>query len=317
MRFYITIDTEEDSWGVYDKECNSVENVCKLYQLQELFDEFNATPTYLVNYPVITNDISRDIIKQLHSKGNCEIGMHCHPWNTPPFDDSLDKYETMLCNLPYDLQQNKLKTLHNEISSLIGEEPISFRAGRWGFGPTVAQCIFKLGYKIDTSITPFVEWKEEKGPDFTQAPFHSYRFDPDNVLVEKTDGSMLEVPPTINFIQNNYKLCHKVRSKIISSSLSKYHLLGLLSRLGLLNFYWLSPELASGNQMVNIVKNALKKDRPYVNMSFHSTTLLPGKTPYVRNEQDLTNFLNSIRIVLQFAKDNNLQFNKLREALVF
>jgi hypothetical protein len=50
-------------------------------------------------------------------------------------------------------------------------------------------------------------------------------------------------------------------------------------------------------------------------MSFHSTTLLPGKSPYVRSEADLDTFLASIEMVLKFAANAGFVFSPLAAAL--
>ena len=112
IEFIITIDTEEDQWDNYQTESNTVENINKLLFLQKIFDRYNAIPTYLINWPVITNPKSSQIIKKLCNESNCEIGTHCHPWNTPPFDEEINEKNSMMCNLPYELIEQKMGRLH-------------------------------------------------------------------------------------------------------------------------------------------------------------------------------------------------------------
>ena len=145
VKVYITIDTEEDQWGEYAATGASVENVTRIPMLQQLFDRFGAIPTYLINYPVVMDERACNIIKAIYHAGRCGIGTHCHPWNTPPFREEINEYNSMLCNLPYELISDKMRTLHEAIVSFIGVTPISFRAGRWGFGETVARCIQRIG----------------------------------------------------------------------------------------------------------------------------------------------------------------------------
>ena len=49
-------------------------------------------------------------------------------------------------------------------------------------------------------------------------------------------------------------------------------------------------------------------------MSFHSTTLLPGKSPFVRNQQELELFLTNIEEFLLFAANEGMSFHRLSEA---
>ena len=245
IKLFITIDTEEDLWDKYQNVDNPVNNIERIPILQDLFDRFGAIPTYFINYPVVTNQRARHILKKIFIDGHCEIGTHCHPWNTPPFDETINKQNSMLCNLPYDLVHKKLETLHNTIVDLMGINPICFRAGRWGFGTYCAKVIYILGYRVDSSVTPFMNWNNHFGPDFSDAPTSIYRFDVEEILSENSEGSLLEVPPTVGFLQKNFRRCGQLRHLIIKTQLSRLHLFAILDRLRLLNRRWLSPELST------------------------------------------------------------------------
>ena len=108
MKLIITIDTEEDDWGRYDPDGHSLKNIQRIPPLQSIFDELGFRPTYLLSYPVATDDGSISILKEMADGKRCEIGTHCHPWNTPPFNGIP---ESMICNLPADLQRKKISTL--------------------------------------------------------------------------------------------------------------------------------------------------------------------------------------------------------------
>ena len=171
INVYITIDTEEDAWGEYLQNPNApVDNVYYLPVLQKLLDKYGAMPTYLINYPVVSNGKARRILRKILEKGRCEIGTHCHPWNTPPFEEGIGRHKMALCDLPNELLIKKMEELHKTIIERLKVVPLSFRAGKWCFGTSVAQCIYDLGYIIDTSVSPFVDWTDEEGPDFSNAP---------------------------------------------------------------------------------------------------------------------------------------------------
>jgi len=91
MKLIITIDTEEDSWNRYSRTENPCNNIEQLVPLQELIDSYNVIPTYLLTLPVVNDKRSQSILKKIVSEGKCEIGTHCHPWNTPPFTENLIK----------------------------------------------------------------------------------------------------------------------------------------------------------------------------------------------------------------------------------
>ena len=313
-KVFITIDTEEDFWDDYRSIDNTVNNIDRIPVVQELFDRYGAVPTYLVTYPVLVNDHAVRIIQKINERGRCEIGSHCHPWNTPPFEKEINSHNVILCNLPYDLQCRKINTLHEKMVERFGFSPRCFRAGRWGFGPTVAKCIHSLGYVIDTSVTPFWDWTGNHGPDFSEAPTFSYRFGPNDILTEDPDGCLLEVPPTIGFLQKNFERCARIRKMILESPFAKLRLLGVLAKLRILNLQWLTPELFNGSDMVSLSKTFIQKGHTFLNMTFHSVSLLPGRSGYIHDEYDFQRFLKDIEIFLQFAVDSGLEFSPLSKA---
>ena len=315
VNLVITIDTEEDCWNNYDRQCNPVENIKQIPMLQKIFNRYGALPTYLISYPVATHKNSSRILRQIFDSGQCEIGTHCHPWNTPPFEERISIRNSMLCNLPAELQYRKLETLHRTIGEQFGLEPTSFRTGRWGFNSHVARAIYQLGYRVDSSITPLVDWTTHHGLDFSHAPLFPYRFDPDDILHEKKEGTLLEIPPSIGFLQTNMERCRKLRRLILNTPLYRFHLLGILDTLGLLNRRWLSPEHSTVEEMITLSKALIKNGHTVLNLSFHSTTLLPGKTPFVRTMQDLSIFLKKIERFIQFAAGNNWKFSVLSRVL--
>lgn len=315
VKIFITIDTEEDDWGDNKPGGHAFENLTRIRLVQDIFDRYGAIPTYLVTYPVTQNESGKSILLDILESGKAEIGVHCHPWNTPPFEEETNEENSMLCNLPYGLIGKKLEILHHAITKNFKVEPLCFRAGRWAFGPSVARCIREIGYKIDTSITPFFNWSNEGGPDFSDASPFPYWFDPDDVLSENSRGHILEVPVTIGFLQKDFKRCARVRKYILNGPFSQFHFLGCLDRLKILNLRWLSPELNNGEEMIRLAKTFIRLGRSSLNMCFHSTSLLPGRSPFVRNDQQLGTFLNNVEMFLRFAVARGMSFRPLSAAL--
>ena len=151
MQMMVTIDTEEDDWGQYNQKNVTMSNIKEIVALQALFDKYAVRPTYLVTYAVATNPEATQILKRISADGRCEIGGHCHPWNTPPLDELRTPYNSMLCNLDPDLQLRKLHTLTRTIEERFGSAPVSFRTGRWGFSQEVAHNLIRCGQWIDAN----------------------------------------------------------------------------------------------------------------------------------------------------------------------
>jgi len=315
VKIFITIDTEEDEWGRFTNTTGTVENINQLYMLQNLFNKYGAIPTYLINYPVASTRSSIKVLSSFLNEGVCEVGMHCHPWNSPPFKEELNSQNSMMCNLPNDLLHEKMSNVHEAIKSNFGISPVSFRAGRWGFSENVARCLIDLEYKVDSSISPFMDWTPYHGKNFRHASTHPYYFNSENIFTPKSDAQLLEVPPTVGYAQPNFPLCDYIQNNLRKTPLSKLRLLGILNRLKLLNFHWLSPEFSTGEEMVRLTKRFVKSGHKFINMSFHSTSLLPGKSPFVRNEADLNLFLAKIEVFLKYAVENDFEFLPLAESM--
>ena len=314
MKLIITIDTEEDNWGEYRPSGHTMENIRKIPALQDIFDAFGVKPTYLVTYSVAKDRKAVSVLKAILDEGRCEIGTHCHPWHTPPFEEMPNERTSMLCNLPGDLQYRKLRNLHNTLISKFNIMPSSFRAGRWGYSRDVAANIHRLGYKVDSSITPYTDWSNYYGPDFTKFSSKPFRFSPGDILRETAGGGLVEVPATIGFLQQNFALCSTVLSAARRFPMKYLRTAGILCRLSLVNKVWLSPEVSDSAAMIKLARRMMQNRYRILNLVFHSTTLTAGATPFVRTREDERRFLEDIRDFLSFARDNGIGSIKLSEA---
>ena len=315
MKLVITIDTEEDNWGNYTPKNYTLENINQIPKLQELFDAFDALPTYLITYSVATDARAISILRPISEKGRCEIGMHCHPWHTPPFEEENTEENSMLCNLPGDLQFRKIERLHGTIIKSFGITPTSFRAGRWGYSRDLAMALDKLGYKVDSSILSLIDWTRFYGPDFSNVFPEPYWFHPEAIFRPDTMGKLLEVPATIGFTQSNFQFSNELFNFLKRDPFHRLRLVGVLDKLGLLNKIWLSPEQSRADEMIALTKAFIKRKAPLINLFFHSPTLQPGLTPYVRSEADQREFMAKLKTFLAFAKEAGIESIRLSDAV--
>lgn len=313
MKLIVTIDTEEDNWNRYSRTENPCSNIEQLLPLQDLFDRFNVVPTYLITYPVVRDEKSQSILNGFLSEGKCEIGTHCHPWNTPPFEEVYSKKNTMLLNLPYELILKKIINLHNAIIDTFGIIPSTFRSGRFGFSSSVAKVLAKLGYAIDTSITPYKDWFSNNGPDFSSCSPEPYIFSENDIFIPRADGSLVEIPLSIGFLQKNFTTTNFLHKFFSKNPLKWLKIVGILENLHLMNMVWLCPELNTENQMIGLTKVLMEKKYSIINMMFHSTSLKAGYNNFVKTKKEEDRMFHRIGAFLQFAKDIGIEPGKVSD----
>jgi hypothetical protein len=310
----VSIDTEEDDWGGYTLDSFSVDNIQRIPRLQDLFDKYGVVPTYLVTYPVATDETSIKILGEIAKGGRCEIGTHPHPWNTPPVDEERNERNSFINNLPRELQFRKISTLHETICRNFRITPTSYRSGRWGFNGDVAGNLSRLGYLVDSSIIPYTDWSEYHGPDYTFLSAKPHALSPGSCDCEPNRYPLIEIPPSVGYLQKDQEACNRLYYRILGSPLKHLSMIGLLYRMRLLNREWLSPEKSSGPNMVKLAERMMKNGHQVLNLFFHSSSLLENRSPFVRTGKDAEEFLRRIEMFLAFARDRAIHPIKLSDA---
>jgi len=308
VRVLVSIDTEEDDWAKYELRGSPVENIELLPEFQSLWDRYGARPTYFVNYPPLESDRAASVLAELSRDTSCEMALHCHPWNTPPQEETEGRPETMMYRLSREENRQKLDTLARLYRERLQADPVSFRAGRWGFGPSVAGALMDLGVRVDSSVSPFVDWTSFGGPDFSGAPQRPYRFHPDRPLSPALDGPMVEVPTSVGYLRGNQALAASVRAWLEKSAVRHLKVVGVLDVTGMLARRWLSPEISTDREMIQLARALVSSGARILDLTFHSSSLLPGATPFVRSQREKEEFVARIEAFLEFCADEGFQF---------
>jgi hypothetical protein len=167
-----------------------------------------------------------------------------------------------------------------------------------------------LGYAVDTSVLPFVDWRKQYGPDYSEAVPTPYRFRSSDIKTASSNGPLLEVPATVGFAGlavTNFKRTNRVHRWLTTPPYSMSKALGLLHHLGVMRKSWLSPENSTGAEMIALAKAMMEKGAPILNLFFHSPTMQPGLTPFVRKQSDVKGFLDRLRMFLKFSADVGIE----------
>jgi len=262
-------------------------------RLQPLFRRFRAKPTYLLS-PEIMRD-AEALEALVHLDGDAELGTHLHGEFAEPGAFEPDVTSAFQCHYDRETEKQKLKYLTDLFRSSFGQPPRSFRAGRFGIGPHSLGLLQDLGYCADSSVTPHMDWKRAGAPEasFRHAPTQPYWPILDNPECATAHaGTLLEVPVTIR-----------------PSLLSGMPLIGRWAEPR-----WLRPTRASARRMVNVAREeirhaqAARSDRPIVlNCMFHNVEIIPGASPYAKNEAEAGSILSRLARLLAWAERDGIR----------
>jgi hypothetical protein len=284
----VVVDTEEEfDWEAdFDRNATSVEAMRHLHLGQEIFDEAGVRPAYLVDFPVASQETGIAPIRDFVAGGRAVVGAHLHPWVSPPFDEEVNRRHSFAGNLPAALERAKLEGLIDRIEASFGLRPVLYKAGRYGFGPNTPGILEDLGFEIDLSACPAFDFSAEGGPDFSRFSSDPYWFGEQRPL--------LGLPATGAFVGHLHHGAHRWHSWASRPELRWARLPGILARLGLLDRLHLSPEGFDFDDLRRLTKFLLARGTRFFTLSFHSPTLEPGRTPYVRDRTELRSFLDLI-----------------------
>lgn len=272
-RFVVFGDAEEEfDWGApLCRESNTTEAFAALPVATRFFGEHGVVPTYVADWPVVTNASSAAALQAMAEAGACDVGAHLHPWVNPPHQEEVTPRNSFAGSLPESLEAAKLRALTEKIAALTGRRPLAYRAGRYGVGPHTARLLQELGYRLDVSVRARFDYSNEGGPDFTLHPIRPYW----------VGEQLLEVPLTACLAGSLGRWAGLTRSE---------KLRGPLARSGLLNRIPLTPEGVPVAEAKEAIARLLDEGHFLFSLSFHTPTVVPGHTPYVRDAAELRDF---------------------------
>ncbi|MEI7710153.1 MAG: glycosyltransferase [Rhodospirillales bacterium] len=280
-----TIDAEEDfDWTrPFSLASTDVTSMRSQHLAHRVFERYGVVPVYMVDHPVASQDEGRAPLKELVQGGHCEIGSQLHPWVTPPFIEHVSPRNSYQGNLPVALEFAKIQALTGELESAFGVAPRIFRAGRYGVGPNTGSILRHFGYQADTSVVPLWNFTDQGGPDFRQFTSRPYWFDPERTL--------LELPLSASLVGRAAGLNPALASHVFGRTSERMHLPSIASRLGLLERIKLTPEGIRIEEAKRLVRHMKAAGHRVFVLTYHSPSLEPGNTPYVRTQEDLAAFL--------------------------
>ncbi|MDZ4817766.1 MAG: hypothetical protein SGJ20_02205 [Planctomycetota bacterium] len=276
--YTITVDTEEEwKWSSgWPTQEYSLKNIAGLARFQQVCADFGARATYFTNHAVLDDTTACETMLALAERSDTEIGMHIHPWNTPPLNGLPGgARESFLLNLPEPTIQAKLQTVYDSFlrNNL---RPTSFRGGRYSSGGAIHQFLRKHGFLADASVVPYTTWSDAGAPDYLNRDVYPVRLPP-TVPGEKP---LWEIPLTLGFTRRPFGLWSKFYNCVQSSGLNRLRLIGLAEKLGVVRKVWLNFENSLGEGLVQFLQLIRSMQLPCVCFTLHSSSLIAGGNEY-------------------------------------
>ena len=293
----VAIDTEGDNqWDAKARRHQTFENIYALERLHDFFARHGVRPTYVVTYPVATDPRSADVLRRVQRRGDAEIGAHHHAWETPPCDpDDVDRHPYALA-LPLSQFDAQLDSLTSAITAAVGQRPVSYRSGRFGFSAAHVSSLERAGYLIDSSVAPLFYEAHKHGPDFVGAPLTPYFLAYDDATKAGT-SDLLELPISAALDRRVPKIVELWYGRAPFPYMTRRVL--RLARIAKVR--WLRPSYSSTEDMIALSRQIVQRGAPILNLLFHSSEVIVGGSPYNRTQGELDAFYDRLSRVLTYA----------------
>jgi hypothetical protein len=266
--FIITVDTEPDNQWI-NESFYKMENVRHIPRFQELCERYDFAPVYLTEYNVARDPFFIEYINKKLQEKKCEIGMHLHPWSTPPFSQITSndlKNKPYVTEYPELIIEKKVQSLVNLLRTNFNTEIVSHRAGRWAINTEYIRIIKRYGIAIDCSIVPYhkmppsSKYSQSGIVDYSDCKNGMYEMD-NNDFKKNGNSEFFEVPVTAF---DPYASFRSIASTI-STRISEHFFHPIKLR----------PEQGNLQDLIKTVAIALKKKLPFVQFMIHSSELMP------------------------------------------
>ena len=277
VRFTVFVDCEEEfDWSApVDRAQRATTAMRAFPKAHRRFADHDVGLTCLVDYPVVVDPASVAILRAVVADGRSAIGAQLHPWVNPPHDEAISPRNSFPGNLPRAQERSKIELLTAAIEHAFGARPLVYRAGRYGLGPNSWALLEAAGYRLSTSARAHYDYRRGGGPDYRAVGSEAWRV-----------GELVELPLTTVFTGH----LRRGGTKLYDTATRVPRGRGLLARAGLLQRVALTPEDMPIARALEAVEVAVGEGLRLLTFSFHSPSLVPGHTPYVRDAADLATF---------------------------
>lgn len=303
--YAVTIDTEEEwDWDAgWPVTRHSLDNLSCTPRFYELCRAHGARTTWFTNWSVMNSEPTRATVLELTANPDAELGMHIHPWLTPPFaaTDQQGARGSFLHNSADDVIHGKLNTVWQAFVEH-GCKPKSFRGGRYSCNPEIQKFLQHpdRGFIADASVVPFTTWADDGAPDYRHRDNLPRRVAP----LQQDSTALWEIPVTLGYTRKPMAFWASAFNRIENSVLRHLRMIGILSSAGIVRRVWLNFEATPAEDMIALLSFMEKLDIPCVTLTLHSSSLMKGGNPYSSSQRSVDSIFEGTEKVLAWLADN-------------
>lgn len=303
----VVIHTEEEfDWGKgFFRSKNQVNHGQALIDCVEKILAIGAKVVFAMDYAFVDSEEGQKVIDHFKERRDdtIEFATHVHPWVNPPYDSDVDQIDARYSfpgNLPREMEYEKIRTLTDLIEKKAGRRPTTYLAGRFGIGNNSYEILRSLGYEVDLSISSYIDMRASFGPDFSH--FSNAIFEKQGLThIPHTAGIVSLIPFLTSYLNRHPPAFTKV---------SRHPLLRTLAKTLRIQRLRLSPEDYSLQQMKRLTLSQIALGQNVFVFSFHSPTVAPGNTEYVKNAEQQRLFVEKTCEYLEwYQSETNGEFS--------
>jgi hypothetical protein len=317
-----TVDTEpDDQWAPPLADGTlppfTFANTRGLGRLMEFFARHQAPVTWMTSYSVARDPESARLLREATARGD-EIAGHLHGWETPPYLPIDRTNRPFIAEYSPEVRLAKHRSLLAAHQEAFGARPVSYRCGRWGLDTLELKHLAELGYTIDSSVPPGIDFRDRfgfriPGPDFRSyltsggpRPFRTSR--------------LWEVPASILPIgvfsrRPAAAAIARAGARRNQRSWPARMLAGALSALQVQRLVWIRPLKHPRKHLVQATQALLALGAPIVNVMFHSSEAFLGASPVSRRAEDVERLYRDLEAIITAARTFGATPRTLRDAI--
>ncbi|MEE8585948.1 MAG: hypothetical protein V3T83_13970 [Acidobacteriota bacterium] len=319
----VTVDTEPDSqWDPPGQDGLlppfAFRNTRGLGRLKDFLHHLEIPVTWMTSYAVARDRESAKVLREAQREGD-EIGAHLHGWEAPPYSEVDRRHRPFIYEYGPDIRRAKHQSLADALSDAFGAVPFSYRAGRWGIDPLEYEHLAELGYGIDSSIPPGIDFRDRAGLRRLGLDFRSYLRSPP--LQPYKVGKLWEVPASITPVgllgggRASVRMARAVGMHCRPSRLRR-RCESALASTRLQKLVWVRPLKHPRADLVRGARALADRGASIINIMFHSSEAFAGTSPLSRTQDDVDRLYGDLKAVVATLQDHcRLRPLTLRRAL--